>query len=470
MAIPRVKLFALKTGKDKEPSLKRNVNLFQAIMYGVGLILGAGIYVLIGDVAGLAGNAMWVSFTIAAAIATFTGLSYAELTSMFPKSAAEYVFVKNAFRNNLAAFVAGWLITFVAIVSAGAVAIGFSGYLSGLFPQFDPVLSAIALVVVLSVINFIGIRESVWMNTAFTLVELAGLAVIVLAAMFFGSFSNIDYYEVPPAAGASFALSVGAILGAAGLAFFAYFGFENLANISEETKNASRTIPRALMISIGITTAVYIIVALSAIALVGWEELSLTEAPLALAAEKAFGRSGLTALSGIALFATSNTVLMMLIAASRIMFGMARDGALPPVLARIHPATKTPWIAVIFTMLLAVAVVALAQGSISTAASTAVFGIFIVYAFVNLALIWLRYKQPQLQRPFRVPISIGKFPLVAGLGFISSIAMLTQFDSATMVSGAVAIVLAFAGYMIIARYYKIRRSIPDQDDSDAMVS
>jgi hypothetical protein len=254
---------------------------------------------------------MWLSFTIAAAIATFTGLSYAELTSMFPKSAAEYVFVKNAFKSNLAAFVAGWLITFVAIVSAGAVATGFAGYLSGLFPQLDPVLSAIALVVVLSIINFIGIRESVWMNTAFTLVELAGLAIIVLAALFFGSFSNVDYYEVPPVVGASFSLSVGAILGAAGLAFFAYFGFENLANISEETKNATRTIPRALMISIAITTAVYIIVALSAIALVGWEELSLTEAPLALAAEKAFGRSGLTALSGIALFATSNTVLMM---------------------------------------------------------------------------------------------------------------------------------------------------------------
>jgi APA family basic amino acid/polyamine antiporter len=161
---------------------------------------------------------------------------------------------------------------------------------------------------------------------------------------------------------------------------------------------------------------------------------------------------------------------MMLIAGSRIMFGMAREKALPPALARIHPATKTPWISVILTMLLAVAVVVLAQGSISAAASTAVFGIFIVYAFVNLALIWLRYKQPQLRRPFRVPISIGKFPLVAGLGFMTSIAMLTQFDSATMVSGAVAIALAFAGYMIIGRYYKIRRSIPDQDDSDAMVS
>jgi APA family basic amino acid/polyamine antiporter len=460
----------LKAGKDKEPSLKRNVNLFQAVTYGVGLILGAGIYVLIGDVAGIAGNAMWLSFAISAAIATFTGLSYAELTSIFPKSAAEYVFVKNAFKSNLAAFVAGWLITFVAIVSAGAVAVGFSGYLSSFFPQLDPVLSAIALVLVLSVVNFIGIRESVWMNTVFTLVELAGLAIIVLAAVLFGSFSEVDYYAMPPAVGTSFSLSVGAILGAAGLAFFAYFGFENLANISEETKNASRTIPRALMISIAITTAVYIIVAVSAIALVGWEELSLSEAPLALAAEKAFGKPGLTALSGIALFATSNTVLMMLIAGSRIMFGMARDQALPHAVARIHPSTKTPWIAVILTMLLVIAVVTFAQGSISAVANIAVFGIFLVYALVNLALIWLRYKQPELQRPFKVPVRIGKFPIIAGFGFITSIAMLTQFDSVTMVSGAVAVALAFAGYMAMARYYKMRRSVPGQDDSDAMVS
>ena len=178
-------------GEGKEESgLRRNVNLFQAVMYGVGLILGAGIYVLIGDVAGIAGNAMWISFIISAFIATCTGLSYAELSSMFPKSAAEYVYVKNAFGNNAAAFIAGWLIIFVAIVSAVAVAIGFSGYFSSLFPQFDPLLSAAALVLILSVVNFVGIKESVWMNTIFTFIELAGLAIIILAALLFGSTPN----------------------------------------------------------------------------------------------------------------------------------------------------------------------------------------------------------------------------------------------------------------------------------------
>ena len=442
----------MNTGEQKEPVLKRSISLFQAVMYGVGLILGAGIYVLIGDISGIAGNAMWISFVIAAVIATFTGLSYGELSSMFPKSAAEYVFVKNASKNNMLAFIAGWLITFVAITSAAAVSLGFSGYLASFFPQFDPLLSAIALVVALSAINFIGIRESIWMNTMFTFIEFAGLAIVVVAAMLLGSFSQVDYFELPPAATASFPMSIGAILGAAGLVFFAYFGFENLANIAEETKNAPRTIPKALVISIAITTGIYILIAISAIAILGWEGLSSTDAPLALAADKAFGRMGVIVLSAIALFATSNTVLMMLVAGSRIMFGMSREKALPTVLGKIHQATKTPGVAVILMMLLTLALVVFSRGSISTMANIAVFAIFMVYVAVNLSLIWLRYKQPELERPFRSPVRIGWFPVLAGLGFATSLAMLTQFDSMTMIAGAAAVATGLAAYSLIGRY------------------
>lgn len=440
-------------GEGKEESgLRRNVNLFQAVMYGVGLILGAGIYVLIGDVAGIAGNAMWISFIISAFIATCTGLSYAELSSMFPKSAAEYVYVKNAFGNNTAAFIAGWLIIFVAIVSAAAVAIGFSGYFSSLFPQFDPLLSAAVLVLILSIVNFVGIKESVWMNTTFTFIELAGLAIIILAALLFGS-TQIDYYEMPPTV-AEKPLSAGAIIAGAGLIFFAYYGFENLANISEETKNARKVIPKALIISIVVTTAVYILVTLSAISLVGWEELSLSEAPLASAAERAFGKMGITVLSAIALFATSNTVLMMLISGSRIIYGMSRGNALPDILSRVHSLTKTPWIAVIVTMLVTIAVILFSQGSISSVANVSVFDIFIAYALVNFALIWLRYKKPLLERPFRSPIRVGRFPLFAGLGLTTSIAMLSQFDYGTMLAGAAAIASGFVAHLAIEKRRK----------------
>jgi APA family basic amino acid/polyamine antiporter len=437
-------------GEEKEePGLRRNVNLFQAVMFGIGLILGAGIYVLIGDVAGIAGNAMWIAFIIATVIAICTGLSYAELSSMFPKSAAAYVYIKNAFGNNAAAFIAGWLIIFVALVSAGAVAIGFSGYFSSLFPQFDPLVSAAALVLILSIVNFVGIRQSLWMNTTFVFIELAGLAIIILAALLFGS-DQIDYYEMPPAV-AEMPLSAGAIAAAASVIFFAYMGFENLANISEETKNASKVIPKALIISIVVTSAVYILVALSAITLVGWKELSLSGAPLASAAERSFGKIGVTVLSTIALFATSNTVLLMLISGSRIMFGMSKGDALPSIFSRVHSSTKTPWIAVIATMLGAIAVISFSQGSISLVASVSVFNIFIVYALVNFTMIWLRYKKPELERPFRSPLKIGRFPLFAGLGLATSLAMLSQFDYGTMLAGATAIASGFVAHLAIEK-------------------
>jgi APA family basic amino acid/polyamine antiporter len=441
----------LKFGEQKEPSLRRELNLFQAVMYGVGLILGAGIYVLIGDVAAMAGDAMWLSFVIAAFIAVFTGLSYAELSSIFPKSAAEYVFVKNAFRNNLVAFSAGWLITFVAITSAAAVAIGFAGYIAYFLPGFDLAVPAIVLVIGLSGINFIGIKESIWMNTTFTIIEIVGLAIVVSAAFVLGSFIGADFTEMPPAVSSSLSLSTGAIIAAAGLAFFAYFGFENLANIAEETKNATKTTPRALLISIAVTTGIYIIIAISAIALVGWKDLSSTDAPLALATEKAFGRMGSAVLSAIALFATSNTVLMMLVAGSRIMFGMSKESSLPVALGRVHQSRNTPAVAVFVTMILTVAVIATSGGSISSVANAAVFAIFVVYALVNLSLIWLRYKQPEISRPFRSPLRIGRFPLLAGIGLATSLAMLTQFDYVTMTIGGLAVGTGIACYPLLKR-------------------
>lgn len=419
-------------------------------MYGVGLILGAGIYVLIGDIAGIAGNAMWISFIIAALIAVFTGLSYAELASVFPKSAAEYVFVKNAFGSNLFAFVAGWLIVFVAVVSAATVAIGFSGYLLNFFPQANPILSTVILVVVLSAINFVGIRESAWMNTVFTLVELSGLVIIIALGIFLGSPAQTNYYEMPPAVTNS-SLAAGSLLGAVGLIFFAYYGFENLANIAEETKNARRTIPAALIISIIVTTAVYILVAVSAVSLVGWEALSSSDAPLALAAEKVFGNAGIVMLSAIALFATTNTVLMMLVSGSRIVYGMASDRALPFSLSAVHRTTRTPFKAIAVVMVLTIAVVVASAGRIESVARVAVFGIFLVYVFVNMSLIWLRYKQPGLERPFRSPVRIKKFPLLAGLGLLTSLLMLTQFDLLTAAFGAAAIMSAIAYYAVWRR-------------------
>ncbi|WP_415281104.1 APC family permease [Candidatus Nitrososphaera sp. FF02] len=371
---------------------------------------------------------------------------------MYPKSAAEYVFAKNAFGNKMVAFVAGWMIVFVAVVSAAAVALGFSGYLVSFVPGIHPIVAAIVLIAVLSGVNFIGIRESAWTNTTFTIIEIAGLAVIIGGAFALGLPTQTDYYQMPSAV-TSPSLALVAIFGAAGLVFFAYFGFENLANVAEETRNARRTIPIALIASIVITTAIYVLVALSAVALAGWEALSSSEAPLALAAQRVLGGTGSFVLSAIALFATTNTVLMMLVASSRIMFGMAQDGALPKALSSVHRSRKTPTLAVIATMALGAAIVAVSSGSIEAVASVAVFGIFAVYILVNLSLIRLRYSQPRLERPFRSPVSLRGFPVLAGLGAATSAAMLTQFDLVTVVAGAVTACLAVLAFIIKERLH-----------------
>lgn len=426
---------------DTGPGLRRSITLVHVVMYGIGLILGAGIYVLIGDVAAIAGNAMWISFLLAAAMATLTGLSYAELSSVFPKSAAEYVYVKAGFNNDFLALFIGCLTIFVAITSAATVAIGFSGYLAVLLPGYPPILYAIGLVLALSFLNYYGIRESVWVNSIFTLVEVSGLLIIIGVGLSIGSVADTNYFEMPGIAYSSHAAIISTILASTVLVFFAYYGFENISNISEETKNPTRTIPRALVFSILVTTIIYVLVAVSTVALVGWEELSNSTAPLALAASKALGNNGIIVLTILALFATTNTVLMMLISGSRIIFGIAKyDEAIPSILAEVHSTRKTPWLAVIFTMAFTLATIILYSGKLTDVASVSVFTILVVFGFVNFSVISLRFKQPTLQRPFMSPFKVMQVPIFPVLGLIMTMVIMFQFNYHVVLSTVVPLI------------------------------
>jgi basic amino acid/polyamine antiporter, APA family len=399
---------------------------------------------------------------LAAFIAIVTGFSYGELSSIFPKSAAEYVYSKNAFDSNFIGSIAGCMIIFVAIVSAAAVALGFAEYLIAItHSQLTPLILAVILVLILSFINFYGISESIKVNTAFTFIELAGLVFVVIIGFWLGSPAETDYFEIPSYVDLyhmSPEVVIAILLSSTGLIFFAYYGFENIVNISEETRNPTRVIPKAVILSIVITTVVYVIVAIAITGLVGWKELSQSEAPLALVAEKALGDNGVLILSIIALFATSNTCLMMLISGSRIIYGMSKverkveSGSILPLsssshifprsLARVHKTRRTPWIAIIITMILGIITILLSGGSISKVASVSVFGIFIVYSLVNLSLIVLRLKKPYLKGAFRSPINIkGKFPVLAVIGLLNSVVILTQFDFEVIVLGFIMLTL-----------------------------
>jgi len=420
--------------------LKRVLGLFETTMYGVGIILGAGIYVLIGQAAGIAGNAMWISFLAAAVVSVFTGLSFAELSTMFPKESAGYLYTKMAFKSSALSFLVGWLILFVLVVAAAAVALGFGGYLSAMFGV--PIIpSALVLIALLTFLNHLGIKDAAWANIMMTVIELFGVLLII--ALGFGHFGSVDYFEMPA--------GMGGVMSAAILVFFAYLGFENLVNISEEVKNPRKTMPKAIVYSIAITTIIYILVALSSVSIIPWQQLGLSKAPLADVANAAWPGSA-ALLSGIALFSTTNTVLFLLIACSRMMYGMAREGALHKMFAAVHEARQTPTFSIIVTMLLSMAFVMI--GNIKTVAELTNWGTFMIFISVNASLIALRKTEPKAKRPFRVPFRIGWFPVLPFLGILTCLVMLASFTPEMTLYGIGIMAAGLIVYGSISAYRK----------------
>ncbi len=424
--------------KVKQYKLKKELGLFQATLYGVGIILGAGIYVLLGTGAGIAGNAIWLSFAIAALIAAFTGMSYAELSSMYSKDAAEYVYTKNAFRKPAFSFIVEWIMMFAVIVSGATVALGFGGYFSHIFgvPQ---IAAAVSLIVVLSLISYIGIRLSAEFNIVSTLIEMSGLVIVAAIGLFFIGKGGIDYFYTPS--------GMAGIFSATAVIFFAYIGFEELVNFSEETKNAKKIMPRALLLSLAISTILYMLVAVSAVSIVGWERLSTSKAPLTEVISSVYPNAAII-MSIIALFATSNTVLVILIVASRLLYGLSCNHSLPGICRRVG-SRGTPYVSVFLVMILSI--LALTAGGIKEIAMLTDIGIFIVYVFINASLIALRYTQPKAKRLFRSPINIGKFPVLALFGIIASSFMLLHFSMYLLLLELTVIAIGSAVYLAFTR-------------------
>ncbi len=429
-------------------TLERSVSLLEATLYGVGVILGAGIYALIGKAAGIAGNSLWLAFVFSGVIASFTALSYAELSSMFPKESAEFVYVKKAFRRELLAFFIAWVAIIIGFVSAAAVAIGFAGYLSYFLPV--PIaVGALALIAVVSLINFFGIKESVRFNSVATLVELGGLLIIIFIGLPF--LGSVDYLSIQGNV-TSLLSFISPITVATTLIFFAFIGFEQLANITEETKAAAKTIPRAVLLSLAISTVLYVLVALSVVSVVPWQQLAESPAPLALVAESVFGSNVALALALIALVSTFNTVLIILIAESRRLYGVSMEHCLPNFLHKIHAKTRTPHYAVFVTMVLAM-VFAMSE-NISAVAFVTDFGIFAIFFTVNIAVIFLRYREPEAERPFRIPLSIGRFPVTALLGALTCAYMLFSFSLEIAAFSSAAFLVAIPFYFAFRKRFR----------------
>jgi len=423
--------------------LKKELSLLTATFYGIGIILGAGIYVLIGKGAGIAGDSLWLSFVVASIIASFTGLSYAELAGMFPRTAAEYVYTKNAFGKESLAFIVQWLMIFTLIIAAGVVALGFGGYFSYLF-KINTKIAAIGLLIILSLLNYRGIKDSANFTIFSTIVEMSGLLLVIIIGLFFIRGANIDYLGAPG--------GVSAILSGTALVFFAYIGFEELVNLSEDTKDASNVIPKALLLSLLVSTILYILVSISSIAIIGSKALAASAAPLSDVVATVIPQAGLL-MSFIALFATANTVLVMLIVASRMLYGLACNNSIPGVCSLVG-RRQTPYVSI--GIVLVLSITAMMLSGIQSIALLTDIGIFIVYVFVNSSVIALRYKMPDQNRTFKTPLSIGKFPVIALLGLLSSGYMLFHFETRLLLYELIVIGVGLLLFKIFTNINKLK--------------
>lgn len=403
-----------------ESELKGELSLLEVTLVGIGNILGAGIYVLMGKAAGLAGNMVWFSFLFAGVTAALSALSYMELSSMYPRAGAEYEFVKRAFGERVGLFV-GLLVIYFVVITSSAVALGFGRYFSTLFGG-EYLIGAVGLFVILSLFMIYGIKESARLAIFITLIELSGLLIIIYIGLPY--LGTVNYFEAPDLAG---------VFEASALIFFAFLGFEDIVRLSQETKDAEITTPKALLIAIFSTVLVYMCVAVTAVSILDFRVLGLSGVPLADVAAVALGNDAFVLMSWIALFSTMNTVLVVMLGGSRIVYGMAYAGSLPKSFSRVHRSYHTPWVAILGVACFSILFVLLRD--IAIVANIANFMIFIVFFMVNLSLIKLRYADPDRKRPFKVPFSIGRLPLLPSLGVLSTVFLFSRLSMEVITYG-----------------------------------
>lgn len=380
---------------ETAPKLQRRLSLTLLTLYGVGTTVGAGIYVLVGKVALAAGVLAPVSFLLACVLVAASAFSFAELSTRFPKSAGEAVYVGQAFQRKHLALLVGLLVMLAGIVSSGTIVNGAAGYIRE-FVTVPAWILVVLVVLMLGAIAAWGIGESVGLAAVLTVLEIVGLGLVIWA----GWSATPDIPAALAAQPLPAAPVAGVLLGTV-LAFYAFIGFEDMVNVAEEVRDPHRTMPRAIILTLAITLVLYVAVALVAVAAVPIAELGASEAPLALVWERGSGGS-LQVISAIAIFATVNGALIQIVMASRVLYGLANEGWLPRGLGRVAPRTHTPVRATALVTVV-VLVFALALPLVTLAQITSLLALA-VFALVNAALIVLKRRAPRAPGLFRIPV------------------------------------------------------------------
>lgn len=406
--------------------LKRAISPTMLVLFVVGDILGAGIYARVGAVAGEVGGAIWTSFVLGIAIAALTALAYGELASKYPGAGGAALFVHKAFRSPVLTFIIAFAVLASGIASASAVARVFGGRYLQEFVAVPALPVAILFVLVIALINFRGISESVTLNMLLTLVELSGLLLVIGVGIVALAGGTGD-----PGRAFTFKADVNvpvAVLAGAAIAFYACLGFEDVANVAEEAQNPVRMLPIALIAGLGIAGVIYVVVSFTAAMVVDPAALAKSSGPLLEVVKAGPVPIPPRLFAAIALMAVTNTALINMIMASRLLYGMAEQGVMPRVLGWTHKGRQTPWVAIVFTTLLALALVI--TGDVGELANTTVLLLLVSFTLVNVAVLVLR-KDSVGHRHFRVPA------WVPALGAVTCLALMTQFKTDIYVRAAI---------------------------------
>ncbi|WP_131781859.1 APC family permease [Legionella gresilensis] len=425
--------------QNSQTGLVRALGLSALVIYGIGDILGAGIYSIVGKIAGHAGSLTWLSFALAMGIVLLTALSYSELVSRIPKSGGVSIFIQEAFDQKWISIFVGLLLFSATIFSMSTLSQAFVGYLRA----FDLIVPKwLAIVIFLSVllgINIRGIKQSSIANIISTLIELSGLLIVLGCGIWFllNSDKQLNITSLDKLPG------IGDIFRGAALAFFAFTGFEDLVNVAEETKDAEKNIPRAILSSLAAAGILYLAVSWMATAIIPGNELAQSNAPLFDVVRRSYPAFPLYLFPIIAIFAVSNTTLLNYITASRLLYGMAESNLMPKFLQKVHSKYHTPYIAIL--LIFPIVLILGFMGTLSELAGATSTIVLMVFSFSNIALIKIKLNDigKKNEKVFYIPI------IIPWLGLALNIVAITFLPFRNIVQAVVFILISLIVSWII---------------------
>jgi amino acid transporter len=438
-----------------ETRLKRSVTGRLLFLFILGDVLGAGIYALFGVIAGEIGGAVWLPLLVALLLALLTAASYAELVTKYPRAGGAAVFAQRAYRSPLISFLVGYCMLAAGVTSAAGLSLAFGGDYLGVFLDVPAVPAAIVFLVLVALLNARGIKESVRANVVMTVVEVSGLVlVIVLGALVLGRGDGDvgRIAEIPEGVSVT-----SGVLAAALLAYYSFVGFEVSANVAEEVRDVRRVYPRALFGALLVAGVVYVLVGLAASIVLPPGDLADSTGPLLEVVRAADVGVPDRLFSAVALIAVANGALLTMIMASRLVFGMAEQGLLPRPLARVLPERRTPWVAIVVTTLVAIALTL--TGDLGDLAATVVLLLLIVFLSTNIAVLVLRSDRVEADH-FRV------WAVIPVLAIGSCVLLLWQQEAGIWLRAGILLAVGVGLYLLAQAPWWRSTAVPAAADDD----